>query len=151
MPVHPRRWFAILPFTMLLSVQGAAAADIVGRAERLRDGDTLEVCYETGCTLVRLCGIDAPNPGKPGFESSLVGLKKLVEGKSVRCRPVDEGTVCDGRAARTSVNRVVAQCFLNGTNTDIATEMVAGGFACDWVRFSGGHYSENNTGEQCAK
>jgi micrococcal nuclease len=151
MPVRSRHWLAISAFAMLLSAQGVVAADIVGRAERLRDGDTLEVCYETGCTLVRLCGIDAPEPHEPGFATSVAGLQKIVGGKSVRCRPVEEGTVCDGRAARTSGNRIIAQCFLNGTNIDIANDMVAGGHACDWVRYSGGHYSENNTGEQCAK
>jgi micrococcal nuclease len=151
MPVPSRHWFAIVPLALVLSAQNVLAADIVGRAEKLRGGDTLEVCDEIGCTLVRLCGIDAPNPGRPGFETSLAGLNKIVAGKSVRCRPVEEGTVCDGRAARTSRNRIIAQCFLNGTNIDIANEMVAGGFACDWVRYSGGHYSENNTGEQCVK
>jgi endonuclease YncB( thermonuclease family) len=150
MPV-PRHWFAIVPLALVLSAQHVLAADIVGQVEKFRDGDTFEVCYETGCTRIRLCGIDAPNPSRPGFETSLAGLKKIIGGKSVRCRPVEEGTVCDGRAARTSLDRVIAQCFLNGSNVDIANEMVAGGFACDWVRYSGGHYSENNTGVQCAK
>jgi endonuclease YncB( thermonuclease family) len=151
MPVRSRHWFAIVPLAMVLSAQYVLAADIVGRAEKFQDGDTFQVCYETGCTVVRLCGIDAPERNHPGYEASLAGLKKLVGGKSVRCRPVEEGTVCDGRAARLSGSRVIAQCFLNGTNVDIANEMVASGFACDWVRYSGGRYSENNTGEQCAK
>jgi micrococcal nuclease len=151
MPIRSRHWFSVFAFSMVLSAQDVAAADIIGRAEKLYDGDTLEVCYETGCTVVRLCGIDAPNPSRPGFETSLAGLEKIVGGRSVRCRPVEEGTICDGRAARTSGKRVIAQCFLNGTNIDIANEMVAAGHACDWVRYSGGHYSENNTGEQCAK
>jgi micrococcal nuclease len=150
MAVRSWHWSAILAFA-ILSTPEAIAADIVGRAEKVLDGDTFQVCYETGCTLIRLCGIDAPNPGYPGFETSLAGLNKIVGSKSVRCRPVEEGTVCDGRTARTSRSRIIAQCFLNGTDVDIANEMVAGGFACDWVRYSGGHYSENNTGEQCAK
>ena len=151
MPVRSRHWFAIFPFAMMLSAHSVVAADIVGRAERFQDGDTLQVCYETGCTVVRLCGIDAPERQRQGYEASVAGLKKIAGGKSVRCRPVGEGTVCDGRAASSSGSRIIAQCFLNGTNVDIATEMVAGGYACDWVRYSGGHYSENNTGEQCAK
>jgi micrococcal nuclease len=151
MPIRSRHWFSVFAFSIVLFAQEVAAADIIGRAEKLQDGDTLEVCYETGCTVVRLCGIDAPEPREPGFETSVAGLKKIVGGRSVRCRPVEEGTVCDGRAARMSGNRVIAQCFLNGTNIDIANEMVAAGYACDWVRYSGGHYSENNTGEQCAK
>jgi micrococcal nuclease len=151
MSIRSRHSLAILPFAMLLSVHCAAAADIVGRAEKLQDGDTFQVCYETGCTAIRLCGIDAPERNDAGYEASVAGLKKIVGGKSVRCRPVEEGTICDGRAARSSGSRVIAQCFLNGTNVDIANEMVAGGYACDWVQYSSGHYSENNTGEQCAK
>jgi endonuclease YncB( thermonuclease family) len=137
--------------SLMLFAHASLSADIVGRAENLLDGDTIEVCDELRCTAVRLCGVDAPESGEPGFQDSVTGLKKIAGGRSVRCRPVEEGTVCDGRAARTSGNRVIAQCFLNGTNVDIATELVASGLACDWVRYSGGHYSENNTGVQCAK
>jgi len=151
MPVPSRHWFAIVPLALALSAHYVLAADIVGRAEKLHGGATLEVCYETGCTIVRLCGIDAPRSTDTDYAASLAGFKKIAAGRSVRCRPVEEGTVCDGRAARFSGKRVIAQCFLNGTNIDIANEMVAGGFACDWVRYSGGHYSENNTGEQCVK
>jgi endonuclease YncB( thermonuclease family) len=49
-----------------------------------------------------------------------------------------EGTVCDGRSKPTSRDRVVAQCFLD--KLDIAEEMVRSGTACDWPKFSGGHY-----------
>ena len=59
-----------------------------------------QVCYETGCTAIRLCGIDAPERNDAGYEASVAGFKKIVAGKSVRCRPVEEGTICDGRAAR---------------------------------------------------
>ncbi|HEY7747137.1 MAG TPA: hypothetical protein VH933_00470 [Aestuariivirgaceae bacterium] len=145
-----RGLLSVVPLMMILP-SNSFAADIVGRAERLMDGDTLEICDEAGCVSVRLCGIDAPEPNEPGFKDSLAELEKIAGGKSVRCRPVEEGTICDGRAARVSGNRIIAQCFLNGTNVDIATEMVASGFACDWVRYSGGYYSENNTGVQCAK
>jgi micrococcal nuclease len=146
-----RHWFAFSALALLLPASDAAAMDIVGRAEKLLDADTIQVCYEQGCTTVRLCGIDAPEPREAGFQTSIAGLEKIAGGKSVRCRPVEEGTVCDGRAARTSGDRIIAQCFLNGTTIDIAGELVAAGHACDWVRYSGGHYSENNTGVQCAK
>jgi endonuclease YncB( thermonuclease family) len=125
--------------------------DIVGTVEELIDADTFVVCSERGCTTVRLCGIDGPERHEKGFKTSVVGLDKIAGKRSVRCRPVEEGTVCDGRAAPVSGDRIIAQCFLNGTNVDIANELVAHGYACDWVRYSGGHYSENNTGEQCLK
>jgi endonuclease YncB( thermonuclease family) len=35
-------------------------------------------------------------------------------------------------------DRIVAQCFLH--KLDIAEEMTKSGTACDWPKFSGGHY-----------
>jgi len=34
-------------------------------------------------------------------------------------------------------------------NPDIARDMVEAGHACDWPRFSGGHYSGNGVGRPC--
>ena len=53
---------------------------------------------------------------------------------------VGEGSVCDGKSKPTSHDRTVAQCFIG--KTDIADILVARGYACDWVKFSGGHYSK---------
>ena len=43
----------------------------------------------------------------------------------------------------TNRNTVVAQCFLD--DLDIAAEMVRSGNACDWPKFSGGHYRIDNS------
>jgi hypothetical protein len=44
---------------------------------------------------------------------------------------------------------VVAQCFADGV--DVAGKLIKRGLACDWVRFSGGHYSRNGKGRACPK
>ena len=64
---------------------------------------------------------------------------EMVLGKQVRCIRVGEGSVCDGRSKPTSRNRVVAQCFV--ANVDVAEALTKAGHACDWGKFSGGHYS----------
>jgi endonuclease YncB( thermonuclease family) len=65
-------------------------------------------------------------------------LANMVEGKIVHCLQVGEGTPCDGKSKPTSRDRIVAQCFLD--ELDIAEEMAKSGTACDWPKFSGGHY-----------
>jgi endonuclease YncB( thermonuclease family) len=46
--------------------------------------------------------------------------------------------VCDGKSKPKSRDRIVAQCFLD--RLDLAEEMAKSGTACDWPKFSGGHY-----------
>ena len=71
-------------------------------------------------------------------ENCVVFLSNMIEGKLVHCLQVGEGTVCDGRSKPKSRDRIVAQCFL--AKLDIALEMTKSGTACDWPKFSGGHY-----------
>jgi endonuclease YncB( thermonuclease family) len=58
--------------------------------------------------------------------------------QQVKCIPVGEGTPCDRHSKAYSRDRIVAQCFLGGQ--DIAAEIVRAGHACDWPKFSAGHY-----------
>ena len=104
-------------------------------ADSVVDGDTLYV----GRLKYRLCGIDAPEHGQPGSREAADHLRKLIRGKTINCRPVGEGTPCDGRSKRKSHDRIVAQCFVD--SRDIAAEMVRSGHAKDWPKFSGGHYA----------
>jgi endonuclease YncB( thermonuclease family) len=121
----------------LLSVKGASAADLIGTVESVKDGDDVRVCSEGRCVDIRLCGIDAPerHKEKSGAREALV---QLTLGKRVRCVRVGEGSVCDGRSKATSRKRVVAQCFVD--QEDVAGVMTKAGHACDWEKFSGGHY-----------
>lgn len=134
-------------FIASMMVAPANAAEFRGRAERIVDGDTFWLCEASVCTKIRLCGIDAPEIGDPRAAASTAALNALLRGK-VRCVQVGAGTPCDGRSASTNGDRIVAQCFAAGA--DVAASMTVQGFACDWMRFSGGHYSPDG-GERCSK
>lgn len=105
-------------------------------ADKVIDGDTLTV----GRHKIRLCGIDAPERGEPGYKEATAYLRQLTEGKPVICHPVGSGTPCDGRSERKSRDRMVATCFVEGK--DLAAEMVRSGHAKDWPKFSAGYYAK---------
>jgi endonuclease YncB( thermonuclease family) len=131
--------------TAVLTV--SAAAQFAGRATVI-DGDDIELWTESGPPKrIRLCGIDAPEPTCPGYEQATKQLRALVEGKQIRCIQVGGGTPCDGRSKPENRDRIVAQCFVE--NADIAGSLVERGLACDWERFSGGHYSRSGKGRAC--
>jgi endonuclease YncB( thermonuclease family) len=122
----------------LLLPSPAVAADYLGKVTAVADGDTFTMESETGKVRVRICGIDAPEHGQPGYGQAAGVLSNMIEGKTVHCLQVGEGTVCDGKSKPKSRDRIVAQCFLD--KLDIAEEMAKSGTACDWPKFSGGHY-----------
>lgn len=128
----------------------AWAAEIVGQVTTVIDGDDILVCSGNGvCRDIRLCGIDAPESNCPRYSDAADAMEKLVKGKQVRCVPVGQGSVCDGRSKPTNRNRIVAQCFQDGK--DVAAAMVTQGLACDWAQFSGGHYSRGGEGRRCPR
>jgi endonuclease YncB( thermonuclease family) len=124
-----------------------AIDEIIARVGRVVDGDTMDICIGASYIRVRLCGIDAPERGEPGADEATEALRRLVSRETVRCVPVGQGTVCDGRSRSTNRGRLVAQCFINGT--DIGGAMVERGLACDWERFTGGHYCRAGNGSAC--
>ena len=130
---------ALLPFTGTSPPDTASARILEGPVTHIVDGDTFDIRADGEVVRIRVCGIDAPERGEPGFEEATDTMRLLIEGRSLECRQVGAGTPCDGRSEPTSYDRVVAQCLLNGR--DVATEMVRRGVACDWPRFSGGHYA----------
>jgi endonuclease YncB( thermonuclease family) len=123
---------------LVLLAAPAVAANYLGAVLAVSDGDTFTMESETGKVRVRICGIDAPERGQPGYGQAAGVLSNLIEGKTVHCLQVGEGTVCDSRSTPRSRDRVVAQCFLG--KLDIAEEMIKSGTACDWPKFSGGRY-----------
>lgn len=130
-------WFGLLLvaiFLVALWVRTADAAEFTGRVTQVSDGDTFRI----GNTRIRLCGIDAPEIGMEGANAATAALEALIGGKEVRCVQVGSGTVCDHRSKPTNQGRIVAQCFVDGR--DVADIMADLGHACDWPRFSGGHY-----------
>jgi endonuclease YncB( thermonuclease family) len=121
----------------------AVAADYLGKVLAVSDGDTFTMESETGKVRIRVCGIDAPERGQPGYGQAAGVLSNMIEDKTLHCLQVGEGTVCDGRSKPTSRDRIVAQCFLD--KADIAEEMVKSHTACDWPKFSGGYYKLDET------
>jgi endonuclease YncB( thermonuclease family) len=123
---------------LLMTTGAAIAADYLGKVTSVADGDTFTMESETGKVRVRICGIDAPERGQPGYGQAAGVLANMIEGKTVHCLQVGEGTVCDGRSKPNSRDCIVAQCFLD--KLDVAEEMARSGTACDWPKFSAGHY-----------
>jgi endonuclease YncB( thermonuclease family) len=133
--------------SITLAAPSAQAADLVGTVPAVADGDTFTLCAGAQCERIRLCGIDAPERGDALSAEATRAVRSMTDGTTVRCTPVGEGTVCDGRSNRRSGNRLVAQCFVG--DKDIAAELVRRGFACDWEKFSGGHYGRVASGAAC--
>lgn len=154
-PPRPASWWLGLALAFLLSVGvgvwGASwlaePRELTGTA-RVIDGDTLDLCAGPDCRRIRLCGIDTPERGQPGYGAARRALSGLIAGEELRCVPVGKGSVCDGRSAPSSHDRIVAQCFHSRWG-DIAGEMVARGHACDLTQFSGGHYVRERGGRPC--
>jgi micrococcal nuclease len=134
---------------LLATLQPAMAEDLVGHASGIRSGELFSLCDRGKCTRIRLCGIATPSNGTAEANASLFALHKLIYLKRVRCKPVGQGSVCDGHTDPQSSRRTLAQCFLVGTDIDIAARLVAGAFACDRVRRSGGAYSKTDPGAKC--
>jgi endonuclease YncB( thermonuclease family) len=127
----------------------ANAETFTGKVGKVIDGDTFWICEADKCTKIRFCGFDAPERGQIGFAESRDFLFGLMNGKTIRCVQVGGGTPCDGRSKPTNRDRVVAQCFADGA--DVGVPMVQSGHACDWTKFSGGHYRKMAGGSGCVR
>ena len=125
------------------------AAEFTGTVPRIQDGATFDLCDAVACHRIRIFGIDAPERGQSGSRDATNALRDIVKGQTVQCTQVGSGTVCDGRSRPTNQNRYVAQCFVE--KVDIADVLAKNGHACDWVRFSGGHYSRAGQGKRCPR
>lgn len=137
--------FRIIAFVAaaVLSLPTAVfAAEYSGVVMHVKDGDTFSIREPaSGKRIdVRLCGVDSPERGKKGYFDAKLALTALIKDKGVRCVQVGPraGTPCDGRSRPNNRNRIVAQCFIDGK--DVAAEMIRSGMACDWTKFSAGHY-----------
>jgi endonuclease YncB( thermonuclease family) len=114
-----------------------AFADYVGAVVRITDGDTFVMNVDRDVSI-RLCGIDAPERGRAGYNEARFKLSQMILGQRVRCVQVGHGTPCDGKSRPMNRDRIVAQCFVG--STDLASELVESGFACAWPHFSGKIY-----------
>jgi endonuclease YncB( thermonuclease family) len=121
----------------------AIAADYLGKVLTVSDGPTFSMEADGAKVRVRICGIDAPERGQAGYGQAAGALSNMIEGKTVHCLQVGDGTVCDGPSRPTGRDRIVAQCYLNKVH--IAEQMTRSGNACDWPKFSGGRYKISDT------
>jgi len=130
---HVARLVAPLCLALLAACDDGAppSEPVTGKVTHIVDGDTFLI----GKTRIRICGIDAPPQGHPGYRQSAMFLKNRIEGKVVHCIPVGAGAACDGRDMPQGAGRVVAQCFFD--NADLADELVRAGHARDWRGKSG--------------
>jgi micrococcal nuclease len=125
---------ALFIIGMWIAVDGAWLANgadlkcpravLTGEVTNVRDGDTIEV----GGLAVRLNGLAAPEGDEPGGTAATRAMRKMVEGRTLRCE-------LDGERTR---DRCVGVCYLDGG--DIADTMVRQGLARDCPRFSAGRY-----------
>src|SRR5438128_7559823 len=70
----------------------AIAADYLGKVLAVSDGDTFTMEADGAKVRVRICGIDAPERGQAGYGQAAGVLSSMIEGKTVHCRQVGEGT-----------------------------------------------------------
>lgn len=116
----------LLAALLTLSIVGVAT----GHAANVRaiDGDTLVM----GDQRIRLAGIDAPERRQPCWMhgepwpcglAAAAAMAHLIEGRTVVCLPRDTDRW----------GRIVADCAAGAQ--DLATAMVAGGWALPWPRY----------------
>jgi endonuclease YncB( thermonuclease family) len=97
--------------------QEAQELVLVGKTDRVVDGDTFDVVLDSGRIRVRVWGIDAPEHDQRDGAEATAALRQLVEGREVELQP----------AGQVSYERMVARVFVAGV--DIDAEMVKRGFA----------------------
>lgn len=115
------RCAAALAWLLCLGLASAARADepLLGRVERVADGDTLTLATDDGRYRIRLHEIDAPEHDQPWSREPREALADKVAGKYVR---VDVETVDD-------YGRTVGKVWLG--ERDVNRELVREGHA--WV------------------
>jgi len=126
----------------------AIAADIVGTVARVMDGNTFEIALSKDSIIsIRLCGVHSPERSEPNYRPARRLLSEKIEKREIRCVRVGEGTVCDNRSKPTNKGKIIAQCFIG--DDDVATIMIRARMACDWPKFSGGHYQKVGVSDVC--
>ena len=109
----------------LCIIFGLCVGNLTGPVDYVYDGDTIKVMG----FAIRLQGLDAEELNETNGHAAREVMQQIVAGKTVLCQP--DGT--------TSYKRIVARCFIDGI--DIAIPLIAGGWALDCPRYSGGRYA----------
>jgi endonuclease YncB( thermonuclease family) len=102
----------------------SSPSSLTGRAERVIDGDSLEVETGGSITQVRLFGIDCPERDQPYADQARDELARIVRGKSLRLEVVD----------RDDYGRTVARVFVGDVDVNLA--LVRAGAAWVYRKYS---------------
>jgi endonuclease YncB( thermonuclease family) len=106
----------------------ATAETLIGRADHVRDGDTIVVSG----VPIRLQGLAAPELGEKWGRASREAMQRIVAGKRLRCELTGER----------SHDRAVGVCRLDD-GRDIAAILISQGLARDCPRYSTGRYADD--------
>lgn len=120
---HVEQW---TPPTGGQASASCSSGPLTGEVTYVRDGDTIEVAG----VPIRLGGLAAPESDEPAGRAATVAMRRLVDGRELRCELNGERTY----------DRCVGVCYLGGK--DIATKLVREGVARDCPRYSRGRYAQ---------
>ena len=109
------------------SFTNSSEKNIAKGKARIIDGDTIEINKEK----IRFGGINSPERNEVGYKLAKDKLSEKIINKTL---------VCIREKNKDRYSRTVAECFVNGES--ISSFMVKKGYACDYVRYSKGKYSE---------
>tara|TARA_B100000700_G_scaffold311713_1_gene394332 strand:+ start:287 stop:751 length:465 start_codon:yes stop_codon:yes gene_type:complete len=118
--------FSILVLIFYSNVNCSEKNFVKGKP-RIIDGDTIEINKEK----IRFGGINSPERNEVGYKLAKDKLSEKIINKTL---------VCIREKNKDRYSRTVAECFVNGES--ISSFMVKKGYACDYVRYSKGKYSE---------
>ncbi len=104
------------------------APALSGFVVRVVDGDSLYL--DSHEPQIRLWGVDAPERDEQGFTAATDELRRLADGKQLKCQEVDQDRY----------GRTVARCFLSD-GREINRLMIESGTATEYRRFTKGFYS----------
>ena len=113
---------------VFLSLSLSCAFAQSGTVERVEDGDTIVL---SDGTVMRLWGIQAPEPGEPGYKDPAEGFEAFVVGEHVDCFAALRGP-------QRSEGRLVSWCRLGGF--DLSEYSVIHGYSFEWPEFSGEYF-----------
>jgi endonuclease YncB( thermonuclease family) len=106
----------------------ASAETLIGRADHVRDGDTIVVSG----VPIRLQGLAAPELGEKWGRASRDAMQRIVAGERLRCE----------RTGERSHDRDIGVCRLDD-GRDIAAILISQGLGRDCPRYSSGRYADD--------
>jgi endonuclease YncB( thermonuclease family) len=117
-------------FTLLLAAVVACSQPI-----RVIDGDTIEVCNESGPERIRIANLDAPESYRPACaKEKLAGIEAKQEATRFFIRPSVDLDI--KRHSKDRYGRSVADVSVNGE--DFRQHMIEYGYGVQW-RFNEKH------------